>query len=105
MRRSLRAARFLQMVGHAGALPDPAKIDELWSQDHEELAFDFISLPVEDMKEEARKELPDDAALEAWLAPFPRQRVPELEVELRDPGYGWDWTIREAWLVDVPRSE
>ena len=83
VRRALRAARYLQLVGHAGALPDPAKIDEFWNAEHEQLAFDYISLAVEDMREEAKKELPDDDALSAWLGDQPENESDELKTPER----------------------
>ena len=44
IRRALRAERFLQLAGFAGALPDPDEIESLWEQDHVEVAFDYITL-------------------------------------------------------------
>ena len=106
-RRSLRAARFLQMVGQAGALPDPAEIDELWNQDHEELAFGYISLSVEDKNEAARAELPDDAALEAWHAEQPENVQDELKTpEKRKAEFVYFTSLEEtpgtALLTEFP---
>lgn len=67
LRRLLRVKRFVEMVGFAGAMPEPAKIEEQWKRDNVEFAFDYAVLPVEQLKEEARKELPDDAGLQAWF--------------------------------------
>ena len=107
IRRALRAARFLQFVGQAGALPDPAKVQELWEADHEELAFDYISLPVEDMKEEARKALPDDEALSAWLEEQPESdRDPLMTPERRSAEIVYftstDETPAAALLTEYP---
>jgi len=63
----LRVVRFQQLVGFAGAVPDPAVIEEQWHEENVEFAFDYATLPVADLVEEARKELPDDAGLEAWF--------------------------------------
>lgn len=43
--------------------------------------------------------------LDAWLAPFPKTRVPELEHHLYDPGYLWDTRIRAAWIVHIPKAQ
>jgi hypothetical protein len=67
IRRVLRVVRFQQLVGFAGAVPDPAKIEEQWHDENIEFAFDYATLPVADLKEEARKELPDEAGLAAWF--------------------------------------
>jgi len=71
IRRVLRVVRFQQLVGYAGAVPDPKKIEEQWHRENVEFAFDYAVLPVESAKEDARKELPDEAALEAWLGKLP----------------------------------
>jgi hypothetical protein len=67
MKRVLAAARFQQLVAFAGAVPDPAKIEEQWHQQHAEFSFDYVQLPVETRKEEARQALPDDAGLKTWF--------------------------------------
>lgn len=67
IRMLLRVARLQQLVGFAGAMPDPAKIEEQWHQENAEFAFDYVTLPVADLKEEAKKELPDDAGLKTWF--------------------------------------
>ncbi|MCA8942748.1 MAG: glycosyltransferase family 39 protein [Planctomycetes bacterium] len=48
---------------------------------------------------------PLDPDVRAFLERFPRTRVPELEYHMKESGFGWDWNIREAWLVDVPKAE
>ncbi len=67
IRKLLRVVRLQQLVGFAGALPDPAKIEEQWHTENVEFAFDYVTLPVADLKEDARKELPDDVRLKAWF--------------------------------------
>jgi len=67
IRTVLRVVRFKQLVGYAGAMPDPKKIEEQWHQENVEFAFDYVALPVESTKEEARKSLPDDAGLQTWF--------------------------------------
>lgn len=67
IRRLLRVARFQGLVGFAGAVPDPAKIEEQWKLENVEFAFDYTTVAVADFKEEAQKSLPDEAGLEAWF--------------------------------------
>jgi hypothetical protein len=88
LRRALRAERYLQLVGFAAQVPDPARIEELWSEDHVELAYDYVAVPVESQEEAARAELPDAAALAAWWTEQPDSvRQPLLEPELRRAEY------------------
>ena len=67
IRTLLRVARFQQLVGFAGAVPDPKKIEEQWRKENVEFAFDYATLAPASLREEARKLLPDDAGLEAWF--------------------------------------
>jgi len=67
IRKLLRVSRFQQLVGFAGAVPDPAEIEALWRQENAEYAFDYVALEVAGLREEALAQLPDDAALEAWF--------------------------------------
>lgn len=84
IRRLLRVSRFQQLVGFAGALPDPAKIEEQWHRDNEEFAFDYVSLEVASLKEEARQSLPDDAGLQAWFEKLTEGETAEFKTaELR----------------------
>ncbi|NOT31333.1 MAG: hypothetical protein HOP15_12880 [Planctomycetes bacterium] len=84
IRRLLRVSRFQQLVGFAGALPDPAKIEEQWHRDNEEFAFDFASLEATSLKEDARQSLPDDAGLQAWFEKLTEGETAEFKTaELR----------------------
>lgn len=81
IRSLLRVLRFQQLLGFAGAVPDPAKIEEQWKQENVEYAFDFLTVPVDSMKEEARKELPDDAGLAAWYEKLPAEEKTAFQTE------------------------
>jgi hypothetical protein len=67
MKRVLAASRYLQLIAFAGAVPDPAKIEEQWHLQHAEFTFDYGQLPAASCTEDARKELPDDAGLKTWF--------------------------------------
>lgn len=67
IRRVLRVYRFEQLIGFAGAVPDPAEIEKMWHRDNEEFAFDYVTAPVADFQSAARAQLPDDAGLQAWF--------------------------------------
>jgi parvulin-like peptidyl-prolyl isomerase len=67
IRMLLRVARFIQLVGFAGAVPDPERVVELWNQENQEFAFDYVALPVEELRDEAAAAVPDEAGLRAWF--------------------------------------
>jgi len=60
-------------------VPDPAAIEKQWHKENVEFAFDYATLPVADMKEEARKELPDEAGLTAWFEKLDEGAKEELK--------------------------
>jgi hypothetical protein len=79
LRACLRVSRFLQLIGFAGAVPDPKEIEKFWRRDNVEFAFDYVALATESLRAEALKELPDDAALEAWFAKLPEGAKEDLK--------------------------
>jgi hypothetical protein len=81
IRMLLRVARFQQLVGFAGAMPDPKEIEKLWHQENAEYAFDYVALASASLREEALKELPDDAGLEAWFAKLEEGEKAALRTE------------------------
>lgn len=81
--RCLRGQRYLQIAGFAGALPDPQEIEKAWHADHVELSFEYAELPVADLDEAARAELPSDADLEVWLSEQPETTTKSLELPER----------------------
>ena len=79
IRQMLRVSRFLKLVGFAGALPDPAKIEEQWHKDNKEFAFDYVALESASLKEDARQHLPDEAGLQAWYTALPEDEKKEFQ--------------------------
>src|SRR5262249_20574194 len=67
VRKGLLAARFIELCAYAGATPTKEGIEALWNEEHEERAFDYGEVATADFADAAKGELPDDAALEAWL--------------------------------------
>jgi len=86
IRMGLRAGRLLQLLGYIGAVPDPDKIEEQWKLENVEFAFDFVTLRVADLMDEARKELPADTELEAWFAKLPEGERSEFKSEEKRTG-------------------
>ncbi len=83
LRRALLAERFMQLVSFAGAMPSIEAVKDLWNEDHEELAFDYVEVAASDFTDEAQAETPDDAALEAWLAEQPPRERSTFELPER----------------------
>jgi len=81
IRMMMRVSRFTQMIGFAGAVPTPEAIEKRWHEDNVELAFDYAYLEVASLKEEARKDLPDDAKLQAWFDKLPESERNEFRTE------------------------
>ncbi len=81
IRRVLRAGRYLQVLASAAAIPDPAVIEELFHEENEEFAFEYVALPLDSVKEAARAELPDDTALETWFQALPEEERAQFRTE------------------------
>lgn len=67
MRQLLTVNRYVDLMAHLVAAPDPAKVEELWKADRQELSVEYVALEKSKLVEEARAALPDDAALQGWL--------------------------------------
>lgn len=113
MRRVLRGVRFVQMLGFAAGVPDPAAIEEQWHKEHVELAFDYTSVDVASLRDEARADMPDDAGLEAWfegLDEAAKDAFKTLErrtfevVRFRDADTHPATALLEAFPEDVPEG-
>jgi len=68
LRLQLRVDRYQTLIAHIADSPEPARIEELWNEQHVERAYEYAQLALADFAEAARAELPADAELEAWLA-------------------------------------
>ncbi len=68
MRQKLSGDRYVKLLAFMAATPDPEAIEKVWLAAHQERAFDYLELEQDALTDEARAELPDDAALEQWLA-------------------------------------
>lgn len=60
--------RYLGWMAQGAALVDPAAIQEEWLAGNQEYAFDYVIVPIEDYRQNAEEQLPDDAELEAWFS-------------------------------------
>jgi hypothetical protein len=83
LRRSLRARRYLQLVGQVAGIPDPAAIEELWHQDHREYDFEYATLATEGFRDAARDQVPGDEELEEWFQALPEARRASFRVPER----------------------
>jgi len=67
LKRVLGIRRYLDLVSKVASVPDVGRIEEIWAEEHVELAYDYVALPTEDFLDAAKAEAPDDATLEEWL--------------------------------------
>lgn len=66
LRLRLRVMRYQLFLGFSLGQPDPADIERLWKEDHQQYAFQLAGVGREDVRAAAEAELPDDAGLQAW---------------------------------------
>lgn len=113
MRRILRGVRFVQMLGFAAGVPDPAAIEEQWHREHVDLAFDYTSVEVNSTRDEAQAEMPDDAGLEAWFGGLDEAAKEEFKtlerrtfevVRFRDADTHPAAALLEAFPEEVPEG-
>ena len=71
LRRYMRMERFQNLLASSLAVADPAEVEKLWKERHQEYAFDYVALPADVMLEEARAIAPPTAELQAWFEALP----------------------------------
>lgn len=67
LRLQMRVDRYQTLLAHLADLPEPSQIEDLWTEQHVERAYEYAQLALADFEEAARAELPADPELEAWL--------------------------------------
>ncbi len=67
LRSILRVARYEQLLGAAGAIPDPKEVVEHWKSSHKEFQLDTIELPTAGFTDEATAACPKGDELKAWF--------------------------------------
>lgn len=83
VRRFLRIELYKQLMAQMGAQPSAEQVLEVWRRTHQERAYDWTEVLVADFLDDARAEVPDDAALEAWLGELDELRRMDFEEPAR----------------------
>lgn len=73
LRRMLRVSRYFQLLRNGVGVADPAEIEKLWKENHEQFAFDYLQLATSDFKADAEKLVPPDPELDDWYQKLPRR--------------------------------
>lgn len=67
LKRVLAIRRYSDTLVHMVRVPDVEEIEELWAEEHVELAWDYLELEVATLVDDARAEAPEDEVLQAWF--------------------------------------
>jgi hypothetical protein len=67
LRRWVLVNRYLSWMAQGAALVDPAEVQDEWLAGHQEYAFDYVIVPIEDYRTNAEEQLPADEELRAWF--------------------------------------
>ncbi|MCA8981469.1 MAG: hypothetical protein KDC14_15675 [Planctomycetes bacterium] len=59
--------RYLGWLAQGAALVDPDEVQEEWLAGHQEYAFDYVLVPIEDYRQHAEEQMPSDEELEQWF--------------------------------------
>jgi len=70
LRRQMRFERYRAMIMASVMQFDPATVEKRWKGQHQEYRFEYVQLPVADVAETARAELPGDEDLRIWFEGF-----------------------------------
>lgn len=70
LRRQMRFERYRSMITAAARQFDPIAVEKRWKGQHQEYRFEYVQLPVADLEESARAELPGDEDLRIWFEGF-----------------------------------
>src|SRR5262249_15887920 len=67
LRGELTVERYTAVMAGAWNTPDVAEIEKSWKKQHQEYAFDYVSMPIESMLEQARKAPLSDEEVHAYF--------------------------------------
>ena len=71
LKRLMRAERYAGFLKSTLSVPDPRRIEELWSEANVQHSLDYVQVAAEDYHEQARNQIPADEELHAWLRAQP----------------------------------
>ena len=71
LKRLMRAELYSGFLKSTLSVPDPRRIEELWSENNVQHSFDYVQVAAEDYHEQARDLIPTDEELDKWLRAQP----------------------------------
>ena len=74
LREELTVERYMTLMAGAWNTPDVAEIEKSWKKQHQEYAFDYVSMPIESMLEQAKKAPLSDEELHAYYDGLPQPK-------------------------------
>lgn len=107
LRQELAIERYITLMAGAWNTPDVAEIEAAWKKQHQEYAFDYISLPVESMLDQARKTPITDEELHAYFDALPQPKKDsyktkeKLAAELA--GFPYEGSTPDALFAKFPK--
>ncbi|QDU69065.1 hypothetical protein [Engelhardtia mirabilis] len=111
VRKMLRQQRYRALLSSMDSMPDVEELERTWMDRHQLRTFDYTYTSIEDERQRAFGEDPDDATLQAWFDERPdfernqyrspqRQKVELIGAVLTDPTRNFD-----ALLAAYPDAE
>ncbi len=73
LRDVLRVDRYMTLIAAAASYPDPEDVLAAWKEEHQEHAYDYVELRVEEFRDEAADRVPSSEELEAWYDALPNK--------------------------------
>lgn len=65
--RVMRVEKYKGLLLSGASIPEPARVEELWGEQHTEYSFEYVSMATEDFEAAAKAATPDDAELLIWF--------------------------------------
>ena len=107
LRELLIAERYRRLMTRAWNTPDVAEIEKAWKKQHQEYAFDYVSLAVESVLEQAKKQPLTDEELHAFFDGLPPTKKDtyktkeKLAAELA--GFPYEGSSPDALFAKFPK--
>jgi hypothetical protein len=107
LREVLISERYTRLMTGAWNTPDVAEIEKTWKKQHQEYAFDYVSLPIESMIEQAKKQPLTDEELHSYLDGMPQPKKDtyktkeKLAAELA--GFPYEGSSPDALFAKFPK--
>jgi hypothetical protein len=107
LREMIIAERYTTLMSSAWNTPDVAEVEKGWKKQHQEYAFDYVSLPIEGALEQAKKQPLSDEELHAYFDGLPQAKKDgfkskeKLAADLA--GFAYDSPAPDALFAKFPK--